>query len=395
MFFHFLDSGSGSSISMSTPLQDRNPDDLRDLAQLTPPDSDCESRDDKPFRCGYPKCQYETNRRNNLKRHMVTMHERLASPHTCCGITFFRKADMRSHTREVHTEGYPCSWPGCGKGFVRKALLDRHLKIHTGEKPFVCPVCQYGTSHKSNLDRHVRIHFKSPPSPGKFYPPGLYSDAPPPPQLPPGHLSPFLTGAWTKPEPAKEHGHVSTLPDSTTDHVASSASTRVSSPIRHPRHSFLFSPDKFPVPFSPCNLDSITPLKLSPVKSLANPSIESWWSPATAGSNFTPIKFPGSLGLTPNTSAETSQDLSSSSKEVSKAASFLSAPGTPGKRSASEAFSHGIRSILGDAEAEEESEEELDVDGDISDSNDEFQVEEEDYVPKKMRLAKQLSSMEA
>ena len=40
-------------------------------------------------------------------------------------------------------------------------------------------------------------------------------------------------------------------------------------------------------------------------------------------------------------------------------------------------------------------EEELDVDGDISDSNDEFQVEEEDYVPKKMRLAKQLSSMEA
>ena len=381
---NFQDSGSGSSISLSTPLQDRNrnSDELGNLAQLTPPDSDCEGQD-KPFRCGYPKCQYETNRRNNLKRHVVTMHERLASPHTCCGLTFFRKADMRSHTREVHTEGYPCSWPGCGKGFVRKALLDRHLKIHTGEKPFVCPVCHYGTSHKSNLDRHVRIHFKSPPSPGKFYPPGLYPD---PHQLPPSHLSSFLT-----PLPSKEPGHVSTLPDSTTDHVTTPSSTRVSSPIRHhPRHSFLFSPDKFSMPFSPCNLDSITPLKLSPVKNLINPasSIEPWWSPAAN-------RFPGSLGLTPNTSAETSQDLSSSSKEVSKAASFLSAPGTPGKRSASEAFSHGIRSILGDAETAEESDEEVDVDGDVSDDNEDFQVEEEDYLPKKQRLGKQLSSMEA
>ena len=384
--FSIRDSGS---VSMSTPLQDRNSEGLRDLTQLTPPDSDCESKDDKPFRCGYPKCQYETNRRNNLKRHMVTMHERLASPHTCCGIVFYRKADMRAHTRDVHSEGYPCSWPGCGKGFVRKALLDRHVKIHTGEKPFTCSVCQYGTSHKSNLDRHVRIHFKSPPSPGKFYPPGLYSD----PQLhhlPPSHLSPFL-GAWAKPESAKEPGHVSTLPDSTTDHVSPS-SARVSSPIRHPRHSSLFSPDKFPVPFSPCTLDSITPLKLSPVKNLTNFSaLEPWWSPA-ASTHFTPMKLPGSLGLTPNTSSETSQDISASSKEVSRAASFLSAPGTPGKRSASEGISHGIRSILGEADAD--TEEELDVDGDISDDNEEFQ-EEEDYVPKKMRLAKQVPSMEA
>ena len=350
---------------MSTPVSERCKE---EMTQLTPPDSDSErDREDKPFRCGYPKCQYETNRRNNLKRHMMTMHERLSSPHFCCGVTFFRKADMRAHTKEVHTEGYPCTWPGCGKGFVRKALLDRHLKIHTGEKPFVCPICQYGTSHKSNLDRHVRIHFKSPHSPSKFYQhPHLYDR---------GQV-PFLS--W----PRAEDSVSSALPDSTTDLTTSS--TSAPSPISR-RQSFLFSPDKFSLPFSPCNLDSITPLKLSPVKSLAAlrscEQVDSWgcWSPA-----FTPVKIPGSLGLTPNTSTETQ----------SQGASFLSAPATPptpGKRP-HQPISHGIRSILGDAIHQEE-EEDIDVDGDVS--NDEEFDDEDDYVPKKLRLSKKHSFTEA
>ena len=318
---------------------------------------------------------------------MMTMHERLSSPHYCCGVTFFRKADMRAHTKEVHSEGYPCTWPGCGKGFVRKALLDRHLKIHTGEKPFVCPVCQYGTSHKSNLDRHVRIHFKAPQSPGKFYPPSLYD----PSQLqhpsvmipPPGH-NPFLAGPWSKPN------QDTCVPDSTTDHVAPHVS-RPASPVR--RQSFLFSPDKFSVPFSPVNLDSITPLKLSPVKHLSSsgvkPDLDSLWTPT----HFTPIKLTGSLGLTPNTSTDTDGSVSGSN-----GASFLSAPATPptpGKRSHSEAFSHGIRSILGEPVHQEDDEEEVDVDGDISEDDFAEDGDEDDYVPKKLRLAKKHSFTEA
>ena len=384
-------------MATATPVQYKCKNEIRDLQQLTPPDSDSDKeKDDKPFRCGYPKCNYETNRRNNLKRHMMTMHERLSSPHYCCGVTFFRKADMRAHTKEVHSEGYPCTWPGCGKGFVRKALLDRHLKIHTGEKPYVCPVCQYGTSHKSNLDRHVRIHFKGPHSPAKLvYSSSLYD----PSQLqnpsvmlphPPTSHNPFLGSPWTKTdiqESCTREPTVSTLPDSTTDHVVHMPRLPAS-PTR--RQSFLFSPDKFSVPFSPCNLDSITPLKLSPVKNLTSSTnklhseIDSWWSP----SSFTPIKLSGTLGLTPNTSTETD----GSASEL-KGATFLSTPATPptpGKRSASQAFSHGIRSILGDITPQEE-EEDIDVDGDSSDDNEDYEKgDEDDYVPKKLRLAKNI-----
>ena len=150
-------------INLLTPPKSEHPP--PPLTELTPPES--EHGEDKPFACGYPKCSYLTNRRNNLKRHVVTMHERLASPHICCNITFFRKADMRIHNKEFHKNGYVCTWQSCNKPFLRKALLDRHMKTHTGEKPFICSICNYGTSHKSNLDRHVKIHAK-PASPAKL-----------------------------------------------------------------------------------------------------------------------------------------------------------------------------------------------------------------------------------
>ena len=93
----------------TTPENGQIHDSSTNPMELTPPYSEHEAKDedketDKPYHCGFPKCAYETNRRNNLKRHMMTMHERLSSPHFCCGVTFFRKADMRAHTKEVSQE---------------------------------------------------------------------------------------------------------------------------------------------------------------------------------------------------------------------------------------------------------------------------------------------------
>ncbi|XP_060065524.1 gastrula zinc finger protein XlCGF26.1-like [Ylistrum balloti] len=108
----------------------------------------------KLFPC--PNCRYTTDRRNNLKRHMLTMHQTTSKLLECCGILFRTKASLREHAMIFHYHGYTCYY--CGRRFCRKALLKRHLSVHNGQKDFVCNVCDYATSHKSNLERHKKVH---------------------------------------------------------------------------------------------------------------------------------------------------------------------------------------------------------------------------------------------
>ena len=108
----------------------------------------------KLFPC--PNCRYTTDRRNNLKRHMLTMHQQCSKMLECCGILFRTKASLREHAMIFHYHGYTCYY--CGRRFCRKALLKRHLSVHNGQKDYVCSMCDYATSHKSNLERHKKVH---------------------------------------------------------------------------------------------------------------------------------------------------------------------------------------------------------------------------------------------
>jgi hypothetical protein len=107
-------------------------------------------------RLSCPQCSYTTNRLNNLKRHIQTMHEILSEPIDCCDQLFLSKAHFRTHVSTKHRCGYRCDI--CRRTFCRKALLRRHQAIHSGQKAFVCSICSYSTSHKGNLDRHARVH---------------------------------------------------------------------------------------------------------------------------------------------------------------------------------------------------------------------------------------------
>lgn len=107
-------------------------------------------------RLSCPQCSYTTNRLNNLKRHIQTMHEILAEPIDCCDQLFISKAHFRAHVNAEHRCGYHCDT--CRRTFCRKALLRRHQSIHSGQKAFICSICSYSTSHKGNLDRHARVH---------------------------------------------------------------------------------------------------------------------------------------------------------------------------------------------------------------------------------------------
>ncbi|XP_071530048.1 uncharacterized protein [Panulirus ornatus] len=133
-------------------------------------------------------CSYRTDRKNNLKRHTLTMHEVCPALLECCGLRFLNKAELRMHTNKFHRHGYHCDV--CNRVFCRKALLKRHYSVHSGYKEFSCHRCNYQTSHKSNLERHMRVHQKPEPPLGTRQPlPPEYL-----PQLSPArrHVSPAM-----------------------------------------------------------------------------------------------------------------------------------------------------------------------------------------------------------
>ena len=105
---------------------------------------------------GCPQCRYITDRKNNLKRHIATMHQECDKTLECCGVLFKNKASLRDHVLIFHSNGYMCRF--CGRNFCRKALLKRHLTVHSGQKDYICSLCDYATSHKSNLERHKKVH---------------------------------------------------------------------------------------------------------------------------------------------------------------------------------------------------------------------------------------------
>lgn len=105
---------------------------------------------------GCRRCSYVTDRKNNLKRHVMAMHQKCERMLECCGLAFDSKAALRDHVMAHHDNGYACLF--CRRNFCRKALLKRHLAVHDGRKDYACADCGYATSHKSNLERHKKVH---------------------------------------------------------------------------------------------------------------------------------------------------------------------------------------------------------------------------------------------
>lgn len=79
--------------------------------------------------------------------------------HQCamCGKTFVKKRNLQRHIK-VHLgeRPYSCSW--CMKTFARKDVLDLHIRIHTGDKRYTCVVCNKAFTHRGNLGSHMRVH---------------------------------------------------------------------------------------------------------------------------------------------------------------------------------------------------------------------------------------------
>ena len=118
----------------------------------------CELKKD-PIIC--PVCRKEYAKKNNLKRHIETVHEKLR-PYPCeqCGEAFSERAILREHVGQVH-EGltFPCDICSATYGSRRNLLRhirNTHNKAEDCEKPiFPCEFCDYKGNRKDNLKTHI------------------------------------------------------------------------------------------------------------------------------------------------------------------------------------------------------------------------------------------------
>ncbi|OXA45291.1 zinc finger protein 726 [Folsomia candida] len=102
----------------------------------------------------------------SLRNHIEIMHSKKERPRLpCtfpgCGKTYLTKGNVVRHVQIEHTQNsvrFPCTL--CGKEFKRRNELEQHIPTHTTEKPHKCATCGRSFAHKGTLTSHEMTHLE-------------------------------------------------------------------------------------------------------------------------------------------------------------------------------------------------------------------------------------------
>ncbi|KAM4019665.1 uncharacterized protein ACNLHF_000319 isoform 2-T3 [Anomaloglossus baeobatrachus] len=132
------------------------------IYQLTVTDKRCrKSRSGgKMFPC--QRCGKKFVNKASLSRHLKIHTGEKAFPCNTCGKMFSCKNHMETHQR-IHTGERPFSCAECGRRFTNHSHLVLHKVVHTREKPFSCPVCGRRFTRQSSVVKHSGMHAEKKP----------------------------------------------------------------------------------------------------------------------------------------------------------------------------------------------------------------------------------------
>ncbi|XP_050301565.1 zinc finger protein 449-like [Anthonomus grandis grandis] len=110
----------------------------------------------KSWYCTYPDCNYTTNRKENLKKHLESsVHRTMRETFMCnnCPRTYKNIGTLRRHMK------YECRFfcPKCGKLYLKKKSLNEHIRLNCRKNPTKqCAFCTYACFDNFSLVRHLK-----------------------------------------------------------------------------------------------------------------------------------------------------------------------------------------------------------------------------------------------
>lgn len=122
---------------------------------------------DRPFQCTVAGCDKQYARKQHLRRHIVTTHERHLSPARCgafvctepgCHQILSSRDALAKHVRNHRRRQHQCSV--CLRSFHKRQQLVSHGYVHTGVRPWLCGYggCEQRFLTPSRLHTHRQRH---------------------------------------------------------------------------------------------------------------------------------------------------------------------------------------------------------------------------------------------